>query len=307
VTCYTCHRGQNIPANVWFSAAEQNNGADFIGDRAGQNLAAPVATLASLPGDPLTPFLMGGEQIRVIGPTPLPTGNRQSIKQTEWTYALMLHMSKSLGVNCVYCHNSRSFASWEGPPQRATAWYGIRMARDINNAYMTPLTAKFPPHRLGETGDVAKASCATCHQGAFKPLYGASQLADYPELAGPLPAYVKGNAAPASAADLPAGLLGKILFMTGKTDLTPEARTIIASAVESMKKSPAIAVDLSGYADKTGVPQKNLDLAKQRAFAVRDALVSGGVSADRVRLKKPEFAVGGTEADARRVDIVSGK
>jgi mono/diheme cytochrome c family protein len=25
-------------------------------------------------------------------------------------------------------------------------------------------------------GDVAKVNCATCHQGAYKPLYGASML-----------------------------------------------------------------------------------------------------------------------------------
>jgi len=26
--------------------------------------------------------------------------------------------------------------------------------------------------------------CATCHQGAYKPLYGANMLKDYPALAG---------------------------------------------------------------------------------------------------------------------------
>jgi len=38
----------------------------------------------------------------------LPSGNRSSIKQTEWTYSLMIHMSESLGVNCTYCHNHGS-------------------------------------------------------------------------------------------------------------------------------------------------------------------------------------------------------
>jgi photosynthetic reaction center cytochrome c subunit len=33
-------------------------------------------------------------------------------------------------------------------------------------------------------GDVAKVNCATCHQGLFKPLYGASMAKDYPELQG---------------------------------------------------------------------------------------------------------------------------
>ena len=35
---------------------------------------------------------------------------------------------------------------------------------------------------MGPTGDVAKVNCATCHQGAYKPLYGAPMAKDYPEL-----------------------------------------------------------------------------------------------------------------------------
>ena len=186
VTCYTCHRGQPVPSEIWFTANPQPYGSNFMGDKAGQNEPARVVNLSSLPNDPFTPFLLGDLNIRVNGPTALPTGNRQSTKQAEWTYGLMSHMSESLGVNCTYCHNSRSFQSWENsPPQRATAWHGIRMARGLNTGYMEPLTATFPQHRKGELGDVAKINCGTCHQGAYKPLNGASMLKDYPELAAP--------------------------------------------------------------------------------------------------------------------------
>ena len=58
------------------------------------------------------------------------------------------------------------------------------MARDVNLAYMEPLTDVFPAHRKGELGDVAKLNCATCHQGAYKPLNGAAMAKDFPELAG---------------------------------------------------------------------------------------------------------------------------
>ena len=185
VTCYTCHRGQPVPSAIWFKSNPQPYGSNFMGDKAGQNHPAPSVTLASLPNDPFTPFLLDAANIRVNGPTPLPSGNRQSIKQAEWTYGLMTHMSSALGVNCTYCHNSRSFQSWEGnPPQRRTAWFGIRMARDLNTQYLEPLTDTFPAHRKGEAGDVAKLNCATCHQGAYKPLNGAPMLKDYPELAG---------------------------------------------------------------------------------------------------------------------------
>ncbi|MCE2879933.1 MAG: photosynthetic reaction center cytochrome c subunit [Comamonadaceae bacterium] len=183
VTCYTCHRGNPVPKDIWFTADNEPKGANFIGDTAGQNKAAKTVGLSSLPNDPFTPFLLGKEEIRVNGNTALPTGNRQSIKQAEWTFGLMMHMSSSLGVNCTYCHNTRSIAQWEGgPPQRVTAWHGIRMARDLNLNYLTPLTDVFPAHRKGELGDVAKLNCATCHQGAYKPLFGAGMLKDHPEL-----------------------------------------------------------------------------------------------------------------------------
>ena len=183
VTCYTCHRGNNIPQEIWFKKDPTPAGANFIGDKSGQNEPASSVALSSLPNDPFTPFLLGAQGIRVNGVKALPNDNRHSIKQAEWTYGLMTHMSTSLGVNCTYCHNTRSFSTWEGgPPQRVTAWYGIRMVRDLNTQYLEPLLETFPKHRLGETGDVAKIYCATCHQGVNKPLYGAKMSKDYPEL-----------------------------------------------------------------------------------------------------------------------------
>ena len=189
VTCYTCHRGEPVPAKVWYAPAEQKQASRAAGNKAGQNSPAPTVAFAALPNDPFTPFLMQASDIRVVGATALQSGNRHSTKQTEYTYGLMMHMSDSLGVNCTYCHNSRSFTDWEAStPQRATAWYGIRMARDLNTQYLAPLASTFPAARLGPTGDAPKLNCATCHQGAFKPLYGASMLKDHPELTSAKPA-----------------------------------------------------------------------------------------------------------------------
>ena len=41
VTCYTCHRGQPIPAAIWFKSNPQPYGSNFMGDKAGQNHPAP--------------------------------------------------------------------------------------------------------------------------------------------------------------------------------------------------------------------------------------------------------------------------
>jgi photosynthetic reaction center cytochrome c subunit len=183
VTCYTCHHGQPVPANIWFTSAETPDGT--LGNRAGKNAPAPSVGLASLPNDPFTSLLDYSKDIRVVGKTALPESDQQgaAVKQTEVTYGLMMSMSKALGVNCTYCHNTRSFTSWDqSTPQRATAWYGIRMVRDLNTHYLEPLKASFPASHLGLIGDVPKINCATCHQGVPKPLNGANMVKDYPEL-----------------------------------------------------------------------------------------------------------------------------
>ena len=184
VTCYTCHRGHPVPKNIWFLQTPSRLPSAGMGERGGQNLAQPQVGLTSLPGDPFSHFLLGNEPIRVNGATalaPLGSAPRASVKDAERTYGLMVHISKALGVNCTFCHNTQSMQSWElSTPQRVTAWHGIRLVRDLNQQYLTadPLITIFPPNRRGPMGDVAKVNCATCHQGAYKPLYG-SHLATY--------------------------------------------------------------------------------------------------------------------------------
>jgi len=176
----------------------------LVGNRAGQNAPAMSVGYTSLPNDPFSLFLSDSKEIRVAGTTALQSGNRQSIKQTEATYGLMMHISRSLGVNCTYCHSSPAFANWtQSTPQRVTAWYGIRMARDLNDEFLIPLTPTFPALRLGPTGDVAKVNCASCHQGAFKPLYGQSMLKDYPALMGSAAAPQAASAALGAPAPTP--------------------------------------------------------------------------------------------------------
>ncbi|MDV7400505.1 photosynthetic reaction center cytochrome c subunit family protein, partial [Arthrospira platensis SPKY1] len=72
VTCYTCHRGQPVPSQVWFQAPPQDKRSDFIGNLNAQNQPARSVGLASLPYDPFTSYLLGDTDIRVHGPKPLP-------------------------------------------------------------------------------------------------------------------------------------------------------------------------------------------------------------------------------------------
>ena len=202
VTCYTCHRGNAVPKYVWFISPNESSTSGLTAGNAGKN--RPSLGLSSLPYDPFTPYLLGARNIRVISTTALPDEDHNTIQHTDTTYALMIHMSESLGVNCTYCHNTRSMGAWDSStPKRNTAWYGIRLARDLNVNYMKPLTSTFPEHRLGVLGDVAKVNCQTCHQGVFKPLYGVSMAKDYPELQGAMHSAAAPEAAPAEGATTP--------------------------------------------------------------------------------------------------------
>ncbi len=195
VTCWTCHRGKGVPEYVWTSDLGPDQPARFVSAR--QNIAAPTVAYASLPFDPLTAFLDRADTpISVVSADALPTGaNNTGIKHAEWTYGLMMYMTDSLGVNCTYCHNSRAFYGWE-QPTRVKAWYAIRHVRQMNRDYVWPLTDILPASRKGPAGDPKRIACMTCHQGAYKPLYGVSMLPDYPALAGPIVAASADTSAP---------------------------------------------------------------------------------------------------------------
>jgi photosynthetic reaction center cytochrome c subunit len=189
VTCYTCHRGNPVPKNVFYQTDGGPHAGGMAASSQGQNRAFKQIGTTSMYADALTSYLRDKEEIRIAGQKALPTStNGAAIQTTEHTYALMMHMSQSLGVNCTFCHNSRNFADWnQSRPQRATSWHGIRMARDINTGYIETLKDVFPANRKGPQGDVAKVACSTCHQGVNKPLLGVSMVKDYPELKGVVP------------------------------------------------------------------------------------------------------------------------
>jgi len=186
VTCYTCHRGQPVPPRTWVSAPPPaQREAGFMRLASGVKPPTPAAANTVLASDALSEYLLGSNNVRVVTTHALPAGDKFVMQKTRDTYSLMMVMSESLGVNCSFCHNTRAFYSWpQSSPQRATAWYGIRMVRDLNNQYVAPLNALLPHERLGPTGDSPKVYCATCHMGSYRPFNGAPMLAAYPELVG---------------------------------------------------------------------------------------------------------------------------
>ena len=97
----------------------------------------------------------------------------------------------------------------------------------------------------------------------------------------------------------------KVYFANASSALPAGADKGVAELVAAFKAKPAGKLTLSGYVDASGDAAKNAELAKLRAFAVRDALKAAGVAEDKIELKKPEdVTAGATSAvEGRRVEV----
>ena len=98
----------------------------------------------------------------------------------------------------------------------------------------------------------------------------------------------------------------KFYFASGKADLATGATEALADVVKQAKDGASAGRQLllSGFHDATGDTVKNAELARQRAMAVRDALLVAGVGASQIDLKKPaQTLAGGSDAEARRVEV----
>lgn len=109
-----------------------------------------------------------------------------------------------------------------------------------------------------------------------------------------------------NAADVPSirvenGVV-KFYFATGSAALANGAAEALGDVVKGVAAGRKAVI--SGFTDVTGGPAKNEELAKQRAFAVRDALAALGIGEDKVDLRKPEaITATGSNAEARRVEV----
>lgn len=187
VTCYTCHRGQPVPSEVWFDITPVTEATE--GWAAVQNRATMISQSTSLPSNALQTYLIDAEVIGVhdlesrVAGIPGQDGY-PGIQHAERTYSLMNYFANSLGVNCVFCHNSRAF--YDGgqvTPQWATANLGIQMVQELNNDYIIPAGALLPEERLGPVnGDEPKLACKTCHKGYQQPLRGTNVIGGWPQL-----------------------------------------------------------------------------------------------------------------------------
>lgn len=94
----------------------------------------------------------------------------------------------------------------------------------------------------------------------------------------------------------------KFYFASGKAELAVGAKQALASIVAGTSAGKQAVV--SGFHDASGNAVRNAELAKQRAFAVRDALKALGVPVNKIALNKPVKAqAAGSNDEARRVEV----
>jgi outer membrane protein OmpA-like peptidoglycan-associated protein len=136
--------------------------------------------------------------------------------------------------------------------------------------------------------------------------FGAYQGGKHAPAKAPAAAAVVAPAAPAADADVASvkvdnGVV-KFYFASAKADLATGANEALADVVKAVAAGKKAVI--SGFHDSTGDLAKNEELAKLRAFAVRDALKGLGIAEDKVEFKKPEAMTGsGSNAEARRVEV----
>jgi len=110
-------------------------------------------------------------------------------------------------------------------------------------------------------------------------------------------------AAPAAApaAPIPSA---NLYFDVDKFDVPGDTDGKLQPIIEYLKANPSAAAVISGYHDPTGNREHNLELAKNRAVAVRDYLEKSGIEAARIDMAKPIETTGsGDLQEARRVEV----
>jgi OOP family OmpA-OmpF porin len=76
--------------------------------------------------------------------------------------------------------------------------------------------------------------------------------------------------------------LGDVLFEVNQASLKPGAMRNLYQLADFLNKNPTRQVTIEGHTDSTGLEAANLELSLRRAEAVRDFLISSGVSPDRI-------------------------
>lgn len=85
-------------------------------------------------------------------------------------------------------------------------------------------------------------------------------------------------------ASLAERLHGDVLFRTASADVDPTMQQYLSELGAVLAQQPWITIEVEGFADPRGQQDANQHLSEARAAAVRDALMQGGLQAERIEV-----------------------
>ena len=104
-----------------------------------------------------------------------------------------------------------------------------------------------------------------------------------------------------------------VFFDWDKSDVTPEAASILDNAVQAYGNCGTVGIMLAGYTDSSGSPRYNLGLSARRDAAVQGYLTGHGIAAGTISSQsfgetnqRVPTADGVRELQNRRVEITYG-
>lgn len=104
---------------------------------------------------------------------------------------------------------------------------------------------------------------------------------------------------PGSQQDLEASAGDRVFFAFDRSDISPEARQILARQADWLRRYPNVSVTVEGHCDERGTREYNLALGERRAQAVKNVLAAMGIPASRISTisygKERPAVVGSTE------------
>ena len=81
---------------------------------------------------------------------------------------------------------------------------------------------------------------------------------------------------------LATGVRDRVFYATNKSTLTTASRDVLRKQAAWLRKNKDISVTVEGHADERGTREYNLALGERRANAVKDYLMTYGISGNRL-------------------------
>ena len=83
---------------------------------------------------------------------------------------------------------------------------------------------------------------------------------------------------------LATGVKDRVFFATNKSVLTTASRDVLRKQAAWMRKKKDLSFTIEGHADERGTREYNLALGERRANAVKDYLMTYGISSNRLQV-----------------------